>query len=133
MTDLKRKKTTPSTFSTVCPYLLVDNIEKQLEFLVNVFNAQVLNRETNEQDNLFHAEVSIGEVVIMMGLARAEWPARESMNYIFVEDVDLVYRIAISSGAVKITEPGDRDYQMRDAGFRDKFGNEWWAAQPLTS
>ena len=70
MADLIKKKHTPPEYSTVCPYLLVDDIEKQVSFLQKVFGAPLKEEEFDEDDRLMHAEVVIGEVVIMMGLTR---------------------------------------------------------------
>jgi len=131
MNNLKRKSTTPDSFSTVCPYLLVENLDKQLSFLKSVFQALTLNAESHDNGQLFHAEVAIGEVVIMMGLARPEWPARQSMNYIFVDNVQQVYDKALLTGGTSIMEPGDREYHLKEAGFSDLHGNQWWVAQPL--
>ena len=123
---------TPEEYSTVCPYLMVDDLVSQLDFLITVF-AAVVKEEINDKEGvMIHAEVYLGEVVVMMGLARPEWPARPSMNYIFVDNVDQIYESALAAGSKTIMEPGDRDYGLRESGFRDPQGNQWWIAQPLS-
>lgn len=131
MTKLLRKPSTPAHFSTVCPYLLVEDIATQVSFLREVFGAAVLNKEANDEGQLMHAEVSIGEVVIVMGLARQDWPAQPSMIYVFVENVAHTFDKALALGAQSLMEPGDRDYELREGGFSDTQGNQWWIAQPL--
>jgi len=51
------------------------------------------------------------------------------MNYVYVQDVNLVYKKAIQSGAISIYEPADRFYGVREAGFKDMHNNTWYAAQ----
>ncbi len=123
--------TTPKKYSTVCPYLMVKDVEKQLHFLEEVFGGDVKERKTNEKDQLQHAEIALGEVVIMMGRARAEWPERKSMNYVFVEDVDAVFATAMKKEAIALTTPEKRDYGLYEAGFEDDFGNQWWIGSPI--
>ncbi len=131
MTSLHRNPNTPNHFSTVCPYLLVEDIQNQIAFLQKAFGAIVSNEDSDEQGQIIHAEVSIGEVVIMMGRARPEFPAQPSMNYVFVNDVAATFQSALTAGGQSIMEPGDRDYGMREGGFLDTNGNQWWIAQPL--
>ena len=57
---------TPDEYSTVCPYLMVDDLTGQLNFLRKVFSAGVKEEMENEEGVMFHAEVIIGEVVIIL-------------------------------------------------------------------
>ncbi len=128
---MKKLDSTPVEYSSVCPYLLVEDLEKQMQFLSEVFQAKEKERMTNEEGILFHGEVIIGEVVIMLGKSREEWPARQSMNYIFVKDVDKIFEKAIRFGAGVIMLPGNREYGLREAGFSDIHQNQWWIAAAL--
>ena len=116
----------PVGSSSVSPYLLVESVETLLEFLVKVFGA-IITDDTNRKDGLIqHGEVLIGDTTIMLGRSSNEWPARQSMNYIYVQDTDATYTRALKNGAVPILPPGDRPYGRREAGFADLFGNQWW-------
>ncbi len=122
------KKVAPKG-STVCPYLMVDSVEAQMEFLVKVFYASITN-DTNRVDGFIqHGEVLIGGTTIMMGRASKLYPARLSMNYVYVENADEVYSRALKNGATELMSPVDRDYGNREGGFTDLFGNQWWVAQ----
>ena len=131
--NLAKKSFTPTAYSTVCPYLMVRDIKEEIHFLQKIFNAPIKEEELDEKGALMHAEIIIGEVVIMMGLTRPEWPVHPGMNYVFVDNVDAVYDKALEAGAQSLMEPGDRSYQLREGGFTDVNGHQWWIAQPLKS
>ncbi len=113
-------------YSSVCPYLMIPEVEKQVSFLEKVFDGKVKESKTNENGQLQHAEIIIGDVVIMMGRARKIWPARQSMNYVFVANVDAVYEKAMALGAKSIAKPVKQGYGIYEGGVEDEFGNQWW-------
>ena len=123
--------TSTTNYSTVCPYLLIKDVEQQLLFLQEVFGGQIKEKKSNEKGQLQHAELTLGEVVIMMGRSREEWPERKSMNYVFVKDVDAVFSIAMKKEAIALMTPEKRDYGLYEAGFEDDFGNQWWIGSPI--
>jgi len=118
-------------YSSVCPYLMVESVEKQLDFLMVVFNAEIKEQLKSEDGIIQHGEVTIGDTVIMIGKSRDAWPASVGANYVFVESTDQVYTRAIRYGASSIMEPGDRFYGIREGGVKDAQGNTWWIAQMI--
>lgn len=121
----------PEGYPTVVPYLMVNSVEKEMEFLKYVFHAEPLEELKQEDGSIMHSEVRIGSAIIMMGKAKDNFPTRESMNYVYVENADEVYVRALKFGATSIMEPGDRFYGNREGGFTDPSGNQWWIAQTL--
>ena len=117
----------PEGYQQVVPYLLVDDVDRMLDFLRTAFNA-ALHEQTRGQDgSSTHADAVIGDSHIMMGLAKPpEYPAMPCMLYLYVEDTDALYRQALTAGATSIQEPQDMFYGDRNAGVRDPFGNQWW-------
>jgi PhnB protein len=115
----------------VSPYLMVDSVELEMEFLVKVFDAAITNDDNRKDGFIQHGEVRIGESTIMMGRASKDWPARESMNFVYVENADAIYERALQNGAVSIMPPGDRPYGLREAGFKDQYNHQWWVAHFL--
>lgn len=122
------KKIAPEGYSTVCPYLMVDSVEKELDFLKTIFQAEIIEQLHQPEGEVMHGEARIGDSVIMMGKSRKEWPAREGANYVFVENVDEVFDRAIKYDAVSLMQPSDQFYGNREAGFKDLQGNQWWIA-----
>ena len=121
--------TNSTSYSTVCPYLMVDSIEKQIEFLTSILGATVTEDLKSGDGLSFHAEVRLGDVTIMMGRGRKEYPSQPSMNYVFVKDVDSVFKNAVAQGATSVMEPANQSYGLREGGFKDMHGNTWWVAQ----
>lgn len=122
---------TPKEYSTICPYLMVDDIEKQMEFLKTIFDASVKENLKTPDGITQHGELRIGDTVIMLGRGSKDFPSQPAMNYVFVTNVDTVFAEALSMGASKVLEPADRFYGIREAGFKDFHGNTWWIAQHI--
>jgi uncharacterized glyoxalase superfamily protein PhnB len=127
----KDKNLTPAGYSTVSPYLMVESVEKEIEFLENVFDAEILEEIKHKDGQIMHGEVRIGNVVIMMGKSGKEYPAIQSMNYVHTNNVDEMYQTALKNKAVSLMIPTDQLYGFREAGFKDPQGNQWWIAQQI--
>ena len=48
--------------------------------------------------------------------------------YLYMDDVDAVYKSALQAGATSIMEPEDQPYGDRVAGVKDAFGDVWYIA-----
>ncbi len=118
-------------FSTITPYLTVVDAAKQLDFLGRIFGAEQTFLTRRPDGNIQHAELRIGNSMVMVGQARDQWHPRPSTIYIYVEDPDATYRQALEAGAKSLAEPQDHDYGERSAGFEDPCGNYWWAAKVI--
>ena len=127
----QQKSHAPEGYSSVCPYLMVESVEKQLDFLKVVFNAEISEQLKLSDGSIQHGEISLGDTVIMMGKARPEWPASYGANYVFVDNVDEVYKRALLHGASSLMAPADRYYGYREGGIKDPQGNTWWIAQVI--
>ncbi len=75
-----------------------------------------------------HAEVKIGDSIVMLADAAGEWKPRPSMLYLYVNDVDETYRLALAAGATSLREPTTHFYGDRSGGVEDPVGNHWWIA-----
>jgi PhnB protein len=117
-------------YQSVNPYIVVDSPDLLIRFLCEVFECSERGaREIDSSGSIGHAEVQLGDSVVMMSEASTEHPARPSVNFVYVVDVDDVYRRAVNAGATQLREPwGDRV-----AGFHDPFDNRWWVATCLQS
>jgi PhnB protein len=121
----------PKGYSTVCPYIMVNDVEKQMQFLQTAFNATIKENLKGPDGLTMHGEVQIGNIVLLIGLQTKEIPAQPGMNYVYVDNVHQPYANAMGAGALSITQPTDRFYGVSEAGFKDLHGNTWWAAHFL--
>jgi uncharacterized glyoxalase superfamily protein PhnB len=121
-------KPIPEGFHTVTPYLVVTNAADLIRFLEKAFNATTTERMTRPDGTIHHAEVKIGNSMIMMGEATDKWKSKPASLYLYVEDVDSTYRRALEAGATSLNEPTNMFYGDRNAGVEDASGNTWWIA-----
>ena len=75
-----------------------------------------------------HAEVRVGDSRLMMGEACDERGATQSMQYMYVPDVDAAFDHVVKAGAESLQDPADQFYGHRTCGLKDPFGNQWWLA-----
>ena len=118
----------PEGAHTVTPYLVVEGIPKLLDFLKQAFGAQERFRMARPDGGVMHADVMIGDSIVMMGEAMGEWKPKPCSLYLYVEDVDAVYQRAIDAGGTKVREPSNQFYGDRTGGVIDPCGNYWGIA-----
>ncbi|MGH2399952.1 MAG: VOC family protein, partial [bacterium] len=70
-----RTPTKPEGYSTVSPYLLVGGAQRVIDFLKQALGATELRRQNLPDGSVMHAEVRIGDTVVMLGDAGGDWPA----------------------------------------------------------
>jgi PhnB protein len=120
------KKFIPEGYPQVSPYLIVDEPAALIQFIVDVLGGKETRRHEDDKGRIAHAEVRIGDSVIMMGGATEQWPAAPAALYVYVEDTDAAYQRGLAAGATSLQEPADQFYGDRTAGVRDRFGNQWF-------
>ncbi len=111
---------------SVTPYLLVPDAAKQIDFLKTAFDAKEVDRFLGPDGRIMHAEVKIGDSMVMMGEACGDRKPMPAMLLLYVPDTDALYRRALQAGGTSIREPSDQFYGDRTAGVKDSAGNEWW-------
>ncbi len=121
-------KAKPDGYHTITPYLVVDGARKLMSFLEKAFNANEAHDCLMMGEKVGHAELQIGDSKIMISDASEQHPAHPSVIYMYVENVDQVYKTALEVGATSITPPADMFYGDRHAGIVDPTGNKWWIA-----
>jgi PhnB protein len=123
--------TTDDSYRTVTPYLMTVGVPRLIDFLTRAFGATETERHGSE-DGSMHAEVRIGDTVVMMGQGSKDWPPGSAHLYLYVDDCDATYRRALDAGGTPVgREPADQDYGHRTAAVKDPSGNIWWIASPL--
>lgn len=114
---------------TITPYLVVAGAERQIEFLQKVFNnVEIVEKMMRSEGVIAHAEIKIGDSVIMLSDATNEFRKQNAMLYVCVENTDEAYNRALKAGATSVRPPQDESYGARSGGVKDPFGNEWWFA-----
>lgn len=118
----------PDSYTSVSPYLIVDGAPRTIDFLIDVFRAAELRRDSDPSGGLRHAEVRLDDSVIMIADAADDWPPMAAHVHVYVSDVDAVYQRALAAGALSVQEPSDKDDGDRRGGVKDAGGTTWWIA-----
>lgn len=118
----------PEGYHTVTPYILADGAAALIDFLARALGAVEVSRSSSAAGAVLNAELRIGDSMVMIADARAEWPPTAVMLYVYVENVDRAYERAIAAGGVSLMAPTDQFYGDRNAAVVDPAGNSWWLA-----
>jgi PhnB protein len=118
----------PPGHHTVTPGFMVNDAAKVLAFLQKAFGAKLTERYDGPGGKIMHAEVMLGDSVVMFGDAMPGYGAMPASLSYYVDDakaVDATYRKAIDAGATSVTAPADQFYGYRTATVKDVGGNRW--------
>ena len=117
-------KPVPERFRTVTPYVGGRGAGALADFVKRVFGAIEVERRGDPAGEDFHAELTIGDSLIMVG------GGHETIGhfYLYVGDVDDVYQRALAAGATSLDKPADQEWGDRSGGVKDPFGNVWYIA-----
>ncbi|MFZ0891879.1 MAG: VOC family protein [Thermoplasmata archaeon] len=126
-------KPVPDGYHTATPALTVDNASRALEFYAKALGAKERNRSSGPEGKIMHAEIQIGDSVLMISDEFPGMGARSpksvggvsSSIWLYVPDVDATYRQATAAGATSVTPPTDMFWGDRHPRIRDPFGHEW--------
>ncbi len=118
-------------YHTVTPYLIVPRLAELLDFLKSALDAEEIERMDRGDGTIMHAEVRIGDSIVMFGGSSDQYPPIPGCLYLMISDADAYYRRAIEAGATSLSEPKDEFYGHRVAAVTDLSGNQWWFATVL--
>ena len=120
-----------NTYHTVTPYLIVRDADAELTFLKAAFGATEVMCQRNPDNTVAHAEITIGDSLVMLGQAGGPWKPLSAALYLWVDDVDASYAKALRAGARSEMEPEDKPYGHRNGGVVDQNGITWWIGAPV--
>jgi len=118
----------PEGLRTVTPFLHPRGAARMIDFLKQAFGAEEKSRAQSPDGVIHHATVMIGDSMLEMGEAHGQWQPMATTFFMYVEDVDGLYRRALAAGAASRDEPADQPYGDRVAGVADPFDNVWYIA-----
>ena len=116
----------PEGSPTVTPYLVCSDAKATIDFIKNVLGGTELFTLDGPDGSIGHAEYRVGDSPLMIGQGNDMHKAMPMMLYVYVEDVDSVYKKAVAFGAKSLQEPKDQFYGDRSGGVEDASGNQWY-------
>lgn len=114
-------KSIPDGWHNVTPRLVAKDPGRLVQFLRDAFGA------TGDFQTHSPSVLRIGDSNIMVSGAGPREPTA-ALLYLYVDDADATYRLALAAGAVSLEEPGDMPYGDRRAMIKDPCGNDWQIA-----
>ena len=129
-------KPIPDGYPHVTPYLCVDGAAAAIEFYEKVLGAKERMRMDAEEGKLGHAELELGDSLIMLADEFPEMGVRSPKTIggtpvtisVYVDDVDAVFDAALAAGATSVRAVEDQFYGDRSGQFEDPFGHRWSVA-----
>jgi uncharacterized glyoxalase superfamily protein PhnB len=118
----------PEGYQSVIPYLHVKGAAKVIAFIKDVFGAEEMALYPRPDGTVGHAAFRVGDSVIELADAAAEWPAMPCALQVYVPDTEAAYQRALKAGAVSLVEPAKQFYGDFTASVKDMCGNNWYIA-----
>ena len=126
-------KPIPDGYPRVMPYLVVDGASAAIDFYKEVFGATERMRMDGPDGKVGHAEVEIGDSVVMLADEFPDMGAKAPKAYggspvslmVYVEDVDATFEVALKAGAKTVRPIENQFYGDRMGAFEDPFGHSW--------
>jgi PhnB protein len=123
----------PSNYPRVTPYLIVDGAADAISFYETVLGATERMRMDGPDGRIGHAELDVGDSVIMLADENPEMGARSPRTvggtpvsiHVYLEDVDAAFDRALQAGAKSLRPLEDRFYGDRSGTLEDPFGHHW--------
>jgi PhnB protein len=129
-------KPIPDGYHSAQPYLAVDDAAKAIDWYKQAFGATERVRMDGPGGTIGHAELEIGDSVIMLADEHPEMGARAPKSFggtpvslhVYVDDADGAFERAIEAGAESRSPVEDKFYGDRMGSFEDPFGHHWHVA-----
>jgi PhnB protein len=126
-------KPIPIGYHSVTPYLAVRQAADAIEYYRRAFGAKERMRLAAPDGKVGHAELEIGDSVIMLADEHPEMGARGPRAFggtavsvvLYVTDVDRTVEAAVAGGAKVLRPVADQFYGDRTGTIEDPFGHRW--------
>ena len=126
-------KPIPEGYNTVSPYLAVDDADAAIEYYKKAFGAEETMRMHGPNGKVGHAELKIGDSRVMLSDPFPQATTRPPKElggttgsiFMYVEDVDAVFKQAVDAGGTATMEPENMFWGDRFGSVTDPFGHNW--------
>jgi PhnB protein len=130
-------KAVPEGYHTITPNLVVQDAPKAIDFYKKAFGAEELVRMPGPDGKVIHAEIKIGDSIVMLAEEMPDMGTRSPKAYggssvgfyFYVENVDALWKRAVEAGAKPIMPLMDMFWGDRTGRLEDPFGHSWSPAQ----
>jgi PhnB protein len=129
-------KAIPDGYHTVTPYLVMRDAARAIDYYKHALGATELFRFSAPDGKIGHAEIKVGDSVIMLADEMPDMGYRGPQTLggaavslmVYVEDVDQQFQRAIDAGGKVKQQVTDQFYGDRSGTLEDPFGHVWTIA-----
>src|SRR5215471_13049727 len=89
-------------FHTITPYLFAENGPRLISFISTAFGGEVTFRKERPDGSIIHAEMRVGDSMLMLADASAQFRPMPTSIYLYVTDCDAVYQTALKCGGMSV-------------------------------
>ena len=126
-------KNPPKGYHSVTPTITVRDAAKAIDFYKEAFGAEELDRMEGPDGSVMHAEIRIGDSIIMLGDENPAWGTKSPQTlggvhgslHIYVDDADAAFAKAVAAGCEPRYPMEDAFWGDRYGKVADPFGHEW--------
>jgi uncharacterized glyoxalase superfamily protein PhnB len=126
-------KPIPAGYHSVTPSIIVRDAAQAIDFYKRAFGAEEISRMAGPDGSIMHAEIRIGDSIIMLGEENEQWGTRSPLStngnpgslHIYVADADAAFVRALNAGATVRYPLEDAFWGDRYGKVADPFGHEW--------
>ena len=135
----KKAQAIPKGYHTVTQSLFVAGAAKAIDFYKKALGAEEIMRFPGPDGSIMHAELRLGDSVIMLGDEMPDQGGRGPKSiggtpvsfFVYREDVDAAWKRAVDAGARPVVPLADQFWGDRTGCLEDPFGHQWWLAQHI--
>lgn len=133
----KTVRAIPEGFHTITPSIVVRDAPKAIDFYKRALGAEEIMRMPGPTGSIMHAELRIGDSVVMLSDEMPEMGVKSPKAYggtpigfyIYVENVDAAWKRALDAGARQLNPLTEMFWGDRTGRLEDPFGHTWTLAQ----
>jgi PhnB protein len=128
--------TPPRGYHSITPAIVVRDAAQAIDFYRRAFGAEEVSRMAGPGGSIMHAEIRIGDSVVMLGEENEQWGTKSPLStngnpgslHVYVADADKAFQRAVDEGASVVYPLEDAFWGDRYGKVRDPFGHEWGIA-----
>lgn len=115
----------PAEYGSITPYLVIPQCAEAIDYYKRAFGAVEVARMPMPDGSIAHAELKIGDSIIMLASGGPGWPSTSSLTCLYVENCDETFVRAVEAGATVIEPVEDKFYGDRAGSIQDPYGQRW--------
>src|SRR3546814_7670259 len=130
--NIMQKIFKPEGYNSLSPYFVVDEAQRFIDLLKQIFNAKELRRYERPDGSIMHAELQIDDSVLMLGNSTKEYHSNQLLIHLYVPDVDQTFKKAVTLGCDPLQIPKIKDEDPDKRGMFKDFAGKVWAVGTQT-